>query len=372
MKRQIKDHDAATHSRSLSAKLILALLLLSLVRMGAEGCKLLNYADVFIGGKNMLLYNNLDSVDLKKDNSDISIVSDISKAGDDKTLVKLNDGTTVLYKGHTYELNRDLATVLLLGVDHSIAKEAVPGEGGQSDVILLIAVDTKTGETKVLNVSREANAQVDIYTANNKWSGTRFAQITLAYAYGNGREASCENTIRAVSRLLYGLPIRSYLAVDMDGIKTANELVGGVSVQSLIDIKMPDGTVVKQGDQIELHGDNLERYIRTRDADLHANARRMERQKQYITAFSKLFRAQTQKNRSFPSKLFSALSSDVVTNLELSDVTFLSSIYLGHETDFKLLTLEGSFDRYNGSTIFNVDETSLLETVLEIFYQQVD
>ncbi len=373
MKQQSNGHfETSKPGRPARSLLLSVLLLLSLLRLGAEGCKLLNYADLFIGGGKLLIYSDLDSVDLKKEGSEISIVTDISQAKDDNTLVKLNDGATVVYHGHTYELNRDLATVLLLGIDHSVTDEAVPGEGGQSDVILLVALDTESGTTKVLNISREANAQVDVYSADNNWIETRFEQITLAYAYGNGRDTSCENTVRAVSRLLYGLPIGSYLSVDMAGIRKANELVGGVQVPSLIDIRLPDGTTVREGDQIELHGDNLERYIRYRDEDLHANARRMERQKQYITAFSKLFRDKTQENTAFPSELFSAMSSDVVTNLELSDIAFLSSTYLRHGTDFKLLTLDGSFDRYHGSTIFNVDESSLLETVLEIFYRQVD
>lgn len=354
--------------------LALIVLLLCLSRAGAEAFKLISCADVFIGGGRMLVYGNVEKVDMGEKAPNLPIFTEVpSSEPEDDYVLWLNDGTTVVYQGHTYELNRNLTTILFLGVDHDIEEEHVIGNGGQSDVILLIGLDTQTGETTVLNIPRDAYAQVDLYSVGGIPLGTDNVQITLAYAYGDGRHTSCENAMRSVSRLLYSLPISSYLALDMKGIDAANEAVGRVTVRSLIDTTIP-GTdeEVHQGDLIELHGRSLDHYIRTRSYDLEGNARRMERQKQYVTEFSKLAVAKSRESLSFPADLFSSLAPYMVTNLSIADVTFLSSTFLSHSAVFSFRDLHGSFDRLNGSTVCYLDEVDLFEAVLQVFYTQVD
>ena len=83
----------------------------------------------------------------------------------DRILV-YDDGKTVSYKGETYVLNENITTVLLIGVDKDeLEDNAVHGEGGEADCVILVSMDTKTGETKLVNISRESYAQVDIYSA---------------------------------------------------------------------------------------------------------------------------------------------------------------------------------------------------------------
>ena len=366
-----------TASRITGGVLALVILLLSLSRLGAEAFKLLSYADVFIGGGKMLVYGDDLQVDmgekLSGDEINIPIYNEVpSSEPAEDYILRLDDGRTIVYQGHTYELNRNLTTVLFLGIDKAIEDENVIGNNGQSDVILLMGLDTATGETTLLNIPRDAYAQVDHYSVGGINLGTEYEQITLAYAYGDGKKTSCENVARSVSRQLYGLPISSYLALDMQGIIEANEAVGGVTLKSLVDVHMPDGTDVREGEMIELHGRNLDRYIRTRDHDLESNARRMERQKQYLTEFSKLAVKKAKKNLSFPVDLFSSLAPYMATNLEIPDVTFLSSAFINHGAAFKFRDLHGSFDLLNGSSVCYLDEVDLFEAVLQVFYVQVD
>ncbi len=366
-----------TARRITGGVLALVILLLSLSRLGAEAFKLLSYADVFIGGGKMLIYGGDLKVDMGEQLSggegNIPIFNEVpvSEPTEDYIL-RLDDGRTIVYQGHTYELNRNLSTVLFLGVDRSIEGEKVIGKGGQSDVILLMGIDTTTGRATLLNIPRDAYAQVDHYSVGGINLGTEYEQITLAYAYGDGKKTSCENVALSVSRLLYGLPINSYLALDMNGIIEANEAVGGVTLKSLINVKMPDGTEVREGDMIELHGKNLDHYIRTRGQDLEANARRMERQKQYLEEFSKLAVKKARKTLSFPVELFSSLAPYMATNLEIPDVTFLSTTFINHGAVFNFRDLRGSFDKLNGSTVCYLDEVDLFEAVLQVFYVQVD
>lgn len=352
--------------------LALVILLLVLARGGTEAFKILGYADLLLSGGRMLIYGDVQKVDIGDELNGIPVVTAVPEDPTQEYILRLNDGTTIVYNGHSYELNRNLTSILVLGVDKTIQDTEVVGTAGQSDVMLLVCIDTKTGATKLLNIPRDAYAQVEVYSTAGKYIETSFQQITLAFAYGNGRETSCENAMRSVSRLLYGLPIGSYLAVDMNGIQEANEAVGGVTVESLIELRCADGRTIQPGDKLELHGRDLDRYIRTRDHDLEANRRRMERQVQYLTEFSKLVVARSKKDLSFPVELFSSLAPYTATDLDIRDVTFLSSTYLSHGAEFSLRGIDGTFGKLNGSTVCYLDEIDLFEAVLEMFYTQVD
>ena len=374
MSRQSKGRfEAPKRGRRITGGLLaLLILVLSLSRLGAEAFKLLSYADLFIGGGKLLISNGMNIGDgLQGKDQFVPVYNEVPSDPDADGIVKLEDGT-ILYKGHTYQLNQDLATVLFLGVDHSIEEEQTVGIGGQSDVMLLVGLDTKTGETTVLNISRDTYAQVDIYSVNHQFIETRFEQITLAYAYGNGRETSCENAVQSVSRLLFGLPISSVLALDMKGLDAANEAVGHVKVKSLIDVQMPDGKTFQRGDLIELQGQYLDRYIRTRTQEVDANAARMERQRQFLTEMMLLAVSRSKSSPTFPVEFFSTLAPYMVTDLEIPDVTFLSSVFLNHGANYSIREVDGTFGKLNGSAVFYPDELDLFEAVLQVFYKQVD
>ena len=353
--------------------LALLALLLSLSRLGSEAFKLLAYADVFIGGGRMLANADVQQVDVGEAVNGVPVFNEApSVEPTQEYILRLDDGTTIVYQGHTYQLNRDLSTILCLGVDKTLESTEIIGTAGQSDVILLVGMDTKTGKTTVLIIPRDCYAQVDTYSINNHYTGIESMQITAAFGYGDGQAASCENARQAVSRLLYGLPISSYLALDMNAIQAANEAVGHVTVKSLIDVDMGKGVVFHEGDSIELQGRWLDRYIRTRGHDLEANAKRNLRQMQYVTEFSKLVVAKSKGDLSFPVELFSTLAPYMVTSLEIPDVTFLSSVFLSHGADFQFRTISGTFGKLDGSTVLYPDETDLFEAVLELFYKRVD
>ena len=347
---------------------LLALLILLLVtaRLGATGLKALSVWDRYTSGSRLLIYGDVQGIDF----------GDSLKQGELQGLIEpQDDGKTLIYRGHTYRLNEKLVTVLFMGIDRTLTEEErVAGAGGQSDVLLLIGLDTETGRSTILNISRDTYAEVDEYSASGNRIGTVYEQITLAFAYGDGREKSCENTITSVQRLLYGLPISSYIALDMEGVQAANESVGGVKLKSLLTCKMPDGTEVKEGDMITLHGKNLDRYIRIRTDDVDANAARMVRQKQFITEFSKAVVRKSSDRLTYPVDLFSALSPYMITDLELADVTFLSSCFLENGAHFNFRSVDGTYDilESNGSAVYYLDEVDLFEAVLQVFYQQVD
>ena len=358
----------------------LLILILVLVRLLATGYKVFSLADHFLSGSGLLIYGEQTGAyageALNSGDQTIRIVEDgeVPSGEEENVIIRRDNGKIWVYRGHTYVLNENLATVLFLGVDHPLNEEEnETGESTQADVLLLIGIDTVTGRSTILNLSRDTYAQVDVYSAGGSFMETRYEQLALAYAYQSGLE-SCENTKAAVSRLLYGLPISSVIALDMEGIQAANEAVGGVTVKSLIDYESPDRSVVlREGENVELHGKALEQYIRTRSHySLDANAARMARQKQYVTEFSKVVVKKSKQNLTFPVEIFSSLSDYMVTDLGLPDVTFLSTCFLENGANFTFRTIDGTYERSGVSAMFYPDDVDLFEAVLQVFYLQID
>lgn len=141
------------------------------------------------------------------------------------------------------------------------------GSAGQSDGIFLIAQDTVHHSLKILMIPRDTMTEIPI-TDENGAPDTKITQLTIAYAYGDGREGSCENTVQSVEKLLSGFSIDNYLAVDTTVVAKLNDAVGGVTVTIPTDgMEKRDPAFVK-GTQVTLHGDQAEAFVRYRDITL--------------------------------------------------------------------------------------------------------
>ena len=310
------------------------------------------------GQKSMTSYDNV-AVDFPQSNEKV---------------LSQNNGKTVVYNGHTYTLNENIASILFIGVDkRQLTDTQQIGENGQGDCILLVAMDTVTGKTNIVSISRDAYAEVDLYSADGNYIGTDMTQLCLAYSYGDGRQTSCENMAKSVSRLLYGLPINYYFALDMDGIIEANDAVGGVTLTSISDLTLSDGTKLHKGDSVTLRGKNAERYIRSRDFEaLDANVERMARQKQYVQAFASVVTQKSKEDLTVPVTLFQTLSPYMVTNLSVDTVTFLATCYLRNGASFDFLSIDADIQEVDGHAMYYLNEDSLYEAILTAFYTQVD
>ena len=289
-------------------------------------------------------------------------------------ILTYDDGKTVSYKGETYVLNENITTVLFIGVDRDELEGGTErGAGGEADCILLMSMDTQTGETKIVNISRESYAQVDIYSASESYIESRSTQLCRAFAFGDGAELSCDNTMKSVRRLIYGMPIQSYVALDMRFIGAATDAVGGLTVTALSDVKMPDDRIVEQGTEIELRGAEAERYVRYRNKKLlNSNLLRMDRQKQYVELFAKKALAETKRDLTTILDLYKALSQYMTTDLTFADVTFLMGTFLNHGATFDFTAIKGELGMLGENAVYYLDETNVYETVLDLYYTKVE
>lgn len=287
---------------------------------------------------------------------------------------------TIEYNGHTYKYNEDVFSIAFLGVDQREMQSIDNVDFvGAADADIVLTVDTKTGKAKVIAIPRDTMVDINVYSESNILLRTDYAQLCLAYAYGDGMENSCKNSLTSISRVLYNVPIQKYFALDLDGIAPLNDAIGGVTIdKSLYAFKDLN---INAGDKVTLKGDMAESYVRTRDMDsVNASLNRTDRQVQYIKAYASQAVPAVIKDFSVISNLYNTAADYSQTNLTLSNATYMASLLLSKGvTNFETYTLKGEMKEGKDSKFENIvhaefypDKDNLMQTVLDVFYTQID
>ncbi len=283
-----------------------------------------------------------------------------------------DEGETVVYGGKTYVYNHDRVAVLFLGVDkEDIHRDFGYGRNGQADSLFLFVLDTKTGKSFILPLSREAMVDVDQYTVSGGFGGTKKEQLCLAYAYGATGDESCRNVLTSVNRLLYGMNIENYVAIDLAGVTKMTDAVGGVT---LITDKpyTYSGKTVAAGSKLTLNGSEAKQFVQSRDYSVEANMDRMARQKLFLNAFYQRIGEKIKKNFSLLNSYYQTAKPYIVTNLSLSEITYLGGCVVGgaHLSSPTYLSIEGKTVDGKAHSEFHPDSRSVYEAVLAAFYTE--
>ena len=156
----------------------------------------------------------------------------------------------------------DPFNVLVLGTDER--PESVE-EGSRTDTIMLVRVDPKTGDIRLLSVPRDLLVEVAPGEQN---------RINAAYNFGG-----VEQTITAFEGYS-GVNVDHYAVVDFEGFKDVINAMGGVEVDVADEVppkyKIEDGLQTLNGQQALFFA----RYRGTSGGDLD----RIERQQQLVAA----------------------------------------------------------------------------------------
>ena len=203
-----------------------------------------------------------------------SVALSMADRGDDKKLSENSD--YIWHNGKAYRYNDQVITLLCMGIDQSggeIQKEKnVSGESGQADSIFLAVMDPVSRQLSVIAISRDTMTKIPAFDNKGNYLGENINHLGLAYAYGDGREKSCQYMVDAVSRLFYGIPINGYAAFSLETIGKLNDAVGGVTVT------VPEGEdmtsadpQLKSGEAVTLTGDMAETFVRWRNTEEHGS-----------------------------------------------------------------------------------------------------
>ena len=286
-----------------------------------------------------------------------------------------SDGSTIKYNGKVYRPNKDVIYFAFIGVDKETlgTEEGREHSAGQSDVNMLFALDTKNGNTSIILIPRDTMVDIDILNSAGDRIGISEEQLCLSYAYGDGRERSCENVLVSMERLLFGIEIDNYYALDLDGIGTLNDAVGGIELTAIEDIH-GSYFYCSKGDKLFLWGDDARIYVKYRDTSIReSDTARRQRQIQYAKAFAFKAFEQIKKDSSKVSEIFNAAKDYSCTNFELSRVTYLASVLVEKRARFTIDNddihiLEGEDLGTGDFREIHLDRDKVFETILDVFY----
>ena len=288
--------------------------------------------------------------------------------------VELKEGQ-IFHNGEIWQYNEDILTFLCMGVDSrsGVTDEKMPGKGGQADAIMLIVANPHNEKIQIININRDTMTDIEIYDTDGGYAGRGNRQIALQYAYGDGRVGSCELMEQTVSELFYGIPIHGYAALDMDSIPTLNDSVGGVTVTVPEDMtKYKSGW--SKGAEITLKGSDALLFIREREdesAELGSNLKRIERQKQYLSAFINQLKEKTKSDITFPITLYGKVQKHTVTSLSVDEMTYLASTLLGYDFSIENISgLTGETAMGEKNEEFYIDDEALRTLIIETFYER--
>ena len=278
---------------------------------------------------------------------------------------QMADANVITVDGKDYERNANINGVLFLGIDKEAITDFgdIPGENGQSDSMNLIVCDSSTKEAQILQISRDTMVDVELYDANGEFRKKKRGQITLQYAFGDGKHFSCRLTTKRVSELLYGVEIEDYFALTLDGMAHVADALGGIPITVPKDYTYIDPAFV-EGAEIVLDSELTERYVRYRDkSDIEGNTLRMERQAQFMNALLSTLR--NMDSHEELASIYQELEPYMITNLSADEMMELADYSFSEEISM----IEGEEKPVDGYLQFHVDNEKLQKKVLDMFYK---
>lgn len=304
----------------------------------------------------------------------------VSSSGD----IEVQDDMSELYpevvkkvriNGSTYTYDHEIETWLLLGTDAS-GNENGTGEeyrGSMAD-FLLLAVFDKTDKTYgFLQLNRDTITEITLLQTDGTGMASADIQLCTAHWYGGTPEQGCENTVKAVSRLLGDITIDGYYSIGMDEIGALNQAVGGVEVTVFSDFTDSDPTM-KMGETLVLNDEQAYHYIHDRlNVGDGSNVDRMKRQRQYMNSLFAKVKERTSEEPAFINSLYRDMETAAVTTMTGRDLSRLMK-RVDEGENRGIFEIEGIVKRgyVLGDGIehaeFYPDETSLEETMIELYH----
>ncbi|MCH4416003.1 LCP family protein [Staphylococcus haemolyticus] len=222
----------------------------------------------------------------------------------------------------------DPMTVVLYGIDDDAQREQ-QGMGQRSDSIVLMSINPKDKKTVMVSVPRDTRAKI-------VGKGTT-EKINHAYAYGGPKMA-----VNSLEKLM-DVPVDHYISIDMDGVKTVVDELGGVTITSNGSFITKDSTNTYQftkGEQYKMDGKEALAYMRSRKEDgAGGDEGRQLRQQQVITAVAR--EAFSVNSVTKLNGIFKAAQDNLKTDLSFVQLNRFKSDYDKAQDNVERLTING-------------------------------
>ncbi|MDY0406935.1 LCP family protein [Virgibacillus sp. 179-BFC.A HS] len=291
--------------RRIWRKLVMAIVLLMIVGVSVYAFSIYSNAKETVNGK---MHKNVDSID-----------TSVTKG-------KLKDGKPL--------------NILLLGVDQR------PGDGGRSDALMVLSLDPKHDEMKLISIPRDTRAEI-------AGKGT-VDKINHAYAFGGA-----DMSIATVENML-DTDMDYFVEVNMQGLSELVDTIGGITVDNQID--WYDEGYYKKGyhyekGNIHLDGDQALGYVRMRHLDPEGDFGRTKRQRMVIQAI--VDKGASVATVSKINGLIDVLGDNMNTNMDFDDMKSLLMGYKGARNHVESYMLQGSGQKIGGVYYYVVPDEEI-------------
>lgn len=279
----------------------------------------------------------------------------------------------ISYNGKNYQYNDHLSNFVFIGIDKRDTIETGIGssEAGQADAVFLLSWDRVKHDIQLISIPRDTMTEIQVYSVMGRDLGKSRDHLSLAYAYGDGKNKSCEFVRDAVSELFGGIPIQGYCSISMDGIPVLTDAVGGITVTVPDDSLSEAFPEFQEGAQVTLTKDNVETFVRYRDTTKNFSAMvRQGRQKVFLEAYSEKASEIIQKDASFITDMYAALEPYIVTNIG-NDIFAKISQDLAAGGSKESWTIPGEAVMGKSYDEYHVDEDELYSMVIQNFYKEI-
>ena len=241
-----------------------------------------------------------------------------------------------------------------------------------ADFLMLVIVNRKEQTYTFLQLNRDTMTEINLIGRNGKGMAIADMQLCTAHWYGGTPEESCENTVKAVSRMLGGVKINGYYAINMEDIGKLNHAIGGVTVTIDSDFGDVDPTL-KKGETVTLSDEQAYNFLRYRQGiDDSENTSRMKRHRQYMQAFMAKLKKKMHDDPSIGAEIYEQMSEVAVTDMSGGVLTDIL-------TDMQQATNRGTFELEGTTklgqhlddglehTEFYLDKMAIVKTLKDLY-----
>ena len=249
---------------------------------------------------------------------------------------------TIKINKKKYTLDHPVKTYLFLGTDKSGNEEATDDEyqGSMADALMLVVIDEQEKSYGILQLNRDTITEVPMLLADGTANASAKMQLCTAHWYGKDKTASCENTVNTVSKMLGGVPIDGYYALQMEAMSLLNHEVGGVTVTLEDDMTSLDPEM-KKGTTLTLTDHQAELLIQTRYAmDDDRNTERMRRQQIFMKAFMNKIKEKNAEDVNATIELYDRLRPYATENINMNELTTILQNMQGY-SDKGIIIIDG-------------------------------
>ncbi len=180
--------------------------------------------------------------------------------------------------------NPDRITFLVVGTDNMPGR---PFANAITDTMMVVSMDTKTGAVTMISVPRDTSA-FDLYYGGWAESGLKLNELVNKLINGYYKSPDPPMiTLKKEISFLVGIPIDYYASIDLGGLSSMIDSIGGVDVyneQAVIDAET--GISVGVG-PLHLNGALAILYVRSREGAGGSDYKRAARQQAVLIALEK-------------------------------------------------------------------------------------